>query len=195
MQNSKKGISPTIKTIITVVLLLLGLMWPIIGLIGIVIMWFWTKWPKWIKIIITIPFGLFFALLFLSTAGVLAYLFFIRPFQVNGLAMAPNYNNGMYLMTNVIRPNNVVVNRNDVIIFKSPKNPDVKYIRRVIGLPGETIMLKSGEVYINGQKLDESKYLSSGAQTYGSTFITEEQEVCFCGCCCSSRSSRSSSSM
>lgn len=177
VQNSTKSISPTVRTIITVVLLLLGLMWPIVGLIGIVVMWIWIKWPKWLKILITIPFGLFFALLFLTTVGVLAYLFFIRPFQVKGSAMTPNYNNGMYLMTNIVRPNNIVVNRDDVIIFKSPKNPDVEYIKRVIGLPGETVMLKSGEVYINGQKLDESKYLSPGVQTYGGAFITEGQTI------------------
>lgn len=177
MQNSIKGISPVVRTIITVLLLLSTLIWTPMGLVGLIVMWAWTKWPKWVKILITVPFGLFFALLFLSTAGVLTYLFFIRPFQVNGTAMAPNYNNGMYLMTKVVRPNNVVVNRSDVIIFKSPKNPDVEYIERVIGLPGETLMLKLGEVYINGQKLDESKYLSPGVQTSGGAFITEGQTI------------------
>lgn len=176
MQNSStKGISPTIRTIITIILLLLGLVWPIVGLVGIIVMWFWTKWPKWVKILVTIPFGLLFLLLFLSTVGVLAYLFFIRPFQITGMAMAPNYNNGMYLMTKIVGPNNIAVERDDVIVFKSPKNPEVEYIKRVIGLPGETVMLKSGEVYINGKKLDESKYLSPGVQTYAGAFLAEGQ--------------------
>lgn len=176
IQNSSaKGISPTIRTIITIILLLLGVIWPIVGLVGIFVMWFWTKWPKWAKILVTIPFGLLFALLFLSAVGVLAYLFFIRPFQVSGMAMAPNYNNGMYLMTKIVRPNNVAVERDDVIVFKLPKNPEVEYAKRVIGLPGETIMLKAGEVYINGQKLDESKYLSPGVQTYAGAFLSEGQ--------------------
>lgn len=78
-------------------------------------------------------------------------------------------------MTKVVRPNNIVVERDDVIIFKSPKNPEVEYIKRVIGLPGETVMLKSGEVYINGKKLDESKYLSPGVQTYAGAFLAEGQ--------------------
>lgn len=176
--SSTKGISPTIRTIITIILLLLGLMWPIVGLVGIIVMWFWTKWPKWVKILVTIPFvGLFFLLLFLSAVGVLAYLFFIRPFQINGMAMAPNYNNGMHLMTKIVRPNNIAVEveRDDVIVFKLPKNPELEYIKRVIGLPGETVMLKSGEVYINGKKLDESKYLSPGVQTYAGAFLAEGQ--------------------
>lgn len=172
-----KGVSPTTRTVTTAILLLLGLFWPIVGLIGIIVMWFWTKWPRWVKILITIPFGLLFALFFLSTVGVLAYLFFIRPFQVNGMAMAPNYSNGMYLMTKVVRPNNITVERGDVIIFKSPKNPEVEYIKRVVGMPGETVMLQSGEVNINGQKLDETKYLSPGVLTNAGTFLAEGQSL------------------
>lgn len=178
MQNTvAKGVSPTVRTVITIILLLLGLIWPIIGLVGIFVMWFWTKWPKWIKILITIPFGLLFALLFLSAVGVLAYLFFIKPFQVTGNAMAPNYNNGMYLMTKIVRPNNIVIERGDVIIFKSPKNSEVEYVERVVGMPGETVMLKSGEIYINGQRLDETKYLSPGVKTYAGAFLAEGQTL------------------
>jgi signal peptidase I len=50
-----------------------------------------------------------------------------------------------------------------VIVFKYPKNPTYKYIKRIIGLPGETVEIRDASIYItsNGTtlKLDESKYL------------------------------------
>ena len=46
--------------------------------------------------------------------------------------------------------------RFDIIVFPYPKEPDKHYIKRVIGLPGETVQIIDGYVYINGEKLDES---------------------------------------
>jgi len=47
------------------------------------------------------------------------------------------------------------IHRGDVIVFKYPENPDRDFIKRVIGLPGETIELKNKKVHVNGQALDE----------------------------------------
>jgi signal peptidase I len=46
--------------------------------------------------------------------------------------------------------------RGDVVVFKYPDEPDRDFIKRVIGLPGETLELRSKKVYINGQPLEES---------------------------------------
>jgi len=45
--------------------------------------------------------------------------------------------------------------RGEVVVFKYPEEPDRDFIKRVIGLPGETVELKDKKVYINGQPLDE----------------------------------------
>jgi len=176
-KNTANSLSPTIKTIVTIILLVLSLFIPLAGLIGIIVMWFWTLWPKWLKILITIPFVVFYTLLIISSISILSYLFLVRPFKVTSNGMAPNFNNGAYLIAKVLRPKNIIIKRGDVVIFKSPKNPEVEYIKRVVGMPGETVMIKFGEVYINGKKLDESKYLSSGVQTLAGPFLPENQSI------------------
>jgi len=64
--------------------------------------------------------------------------------------------------------------RGDIIVFLNPVNPDdVPYIKRVIGLPGETITIEQGEVYINGQHLNEP-YLTSLTQRGGQWTIPQD---------------------
>jgi len=101
------------------------------------------------------------------------YIFLFRPFQVSGDSMYPTFKNGEYILTNLIALKTNGVQRGDVIVFIAPPDHEKDFIKRVIGLPGETIELKNGYVYINGKRLDESAYLSSDVKTYGGAFLKD----------------------
>ena len=104
-------------------------------------------------------------------------MFLFRPFQVNGASMFPNFKDREYVLTNLIslRFNDPI--RGDVIVFKAPPDPEKDFIKRVIGVSGDTVMVKNGSVYVNNQILDESKYLASDVKTYGGYYLKEGAEI------------------
>lgn len=108
---------------------------------------------------------------------VMIYLFIMSPQEINGQSMDPTFENGEYILTNKIEYKLVNPDRGDIVIFKSPRNKDIDYIKRVIGLPGETVALKSGVIYINGQALDESYYLGADVPIYGGSFLSDGAEI------------------
>lgn len=101
------------------------------------------------------------------------YIFVVRPFQVSGDSMYPNYKNKEYILTNLIALRFEMPVRGDVIVFKAPPDPEKDFIKRVIGEPGDTVLIKDGFVYVNGVLLDESSYLASDMRTYGGKFMQE----------------------
>lgn len=105
------------------------------------------------------------------------YIFLVRPFQVSGESMFPTFKNKEYILTNLITLRFSELKRGDVIVFKAPTDHDKDFIKRVIGLPGDSVSLKGGFVYVNGNKLDESPYLNSDVRTYGASFMKEEEPV------------------
>jgi len=133
--------------------------------------------------------------LIINVVGVIILVVLIRsfimsPFQVSGISMCDtlNYHNsschdgpGDYIIINKSSYLNLfgfsfgTPQRGDIIVFKPPQNSNEFYIKRVIGLPGESIKLIDGFVYIfnkdfpNGQKLTEP-YLNSTNQ--GNTMAT-----------------------
>ena len=87
--------------------------------------------------------------------------FLIQPFIVNGASMEPAFFDGDYLLVDEVSYHFEQPERGDVIVFKSPQDPSVYFIKRVIGLPGETVSVDNNAVTIDGKKLDE-KYISGG---------------------------------
>lgn len=85
--------------------------------------------------------------------------------------MEPNFHNREYLLVNQMSYRIRAPQRGEVIIFKFPLNPKEDYIKRIIGLPGETIKVENGNVYINNTILPED-YLSPDQKTTS----TQDQE-------------------
>ena len=75
-------------------------------------------------------------------------MFVAQPYVVSGLSMDPTFKNGDYLIVDQLTPRFQELSRGEVLIFKYPLDPSRSFIKRVIGLPGETVEIASGEVRI-----------------------------------------------
>lgn len=107
--------------------------------------------------------------------AVVLYLFIMTPHEVVGNSMHPTYKNGEYLMANKITYKFAEPKRGDVVIFQYSETQD--FIKRVIGVPGDVVMIKDGAIYINEEKLDESNYLADSVITNGGSYIHEGQSI------------------
>lgn len=110
---------------------------------------------------------------FVGSIYVVVYLFLFFPSAVQGASMEPTLHTGDRIIVNRIAYKITNIERGDVVVVASPKNPDIDYVKRVIGLPGETILFSEGEVYINGQKLDEP-YVNSKTNLWENGYAKED---------------------
>lgn len=102
----------------------------------------------------------------------LVLAFFIKKFifqtaKVEGLSMQPTFDSGDRLISTNIPYYFSSPKKGDVIVFKSPYNEKEAYIKRVIATEGDDVRIDAGNIYINGQKLEED-YLNEGQETYPS---------------------------
>lgn len=92
---------------------------------------------------------------------ILIGVFAVQPVVVEGTSMVPELHDGERLLVNKLVYYNIEsvswghINRGDIVVFWYPKEPDKSYVKRVIGLPGETVEVRDGRVYINGIELKE----------------------------------------
>ena len=102
--------------------------------------------------------------------------FIFQPFFVRGQSMEPSFENGDYLIIDEISYRFKNPQRGEVVVFKYPYDPSQRYIKRIVGLPSETIKIENGEVLVLNEKgwdvLDESAYLSFGLKTPGNIQIS-----------------------
>jgi signal peptidase I len=109
--------------------------------------------------------------------------FLFQPFIVKGESMSPSFESGDYLIVDEISYRISEPQRGDVVVFKYPKNTTQRFIKRIIGLPGETVVIKSGNVTVvkkTGEEviLDE-QYLPEDLKTYGDTSTTLKADEYF----------------
>ena len=92
---------------------------------------------------------------------VLFGVFFVQPVVVEGTSMLPQLHDGERLLVNKLvyyRIQSISwghIERGDIVVFWFPNDPDKSYVKRVIGLPGETVELRNGKVMIDGKELNE----------------------------------------
>ncbi|MFA5933071.1 MAG: signal peptidase I [Microgenomates group bacterium] len=104
-------------------------------------------------------------------------VFIAEPHKVSGKSMVPNFQDGDYIITNKLATRSSAYQRGEIIILKNPQNPEKEvFIKRVIGLPGETLKLSDGKVYINETLLNEP-YLPQDLETHGEGFLKDGDEI------------------
>lgn len=106
----------------------------------------------------------------------LVYLFLFQPHQVDGRSMEPTFHNSEYILTDKLSYRMNEPKRGDVVVFHSPEDERVDFIKRIIGAPGDTVMVKGGYTYVNGQKQDEP-YINDPGQVLPGKFMRENAPV------------------
>lgn len=127
---------------------------------------------SFVKKFIKIIYEFIEAFVISASVFVVVYLFLMQPHQVKGSSMHPTFKDKEYLLTDKITYKNRLPKFGDVIVFKAPVNENFDYIKRVVAVPGETVMIKGGKVYINNEPLDEY-YLSQSVITSPGQFLLE----------------------
>jgi signal peptidase I len=75
--------------------------------------------------------------------------------RVENISMQPTLHQDQFILVNKLAYRLGSFERGDIVVFHFPGDPEEDYIKRVIGLPGETVDVRDGRVYVNGQLLDE----------------------------------------
>jgi len=113
--------------------------------------------------------------------------FLIQPFYVKGASMEPNFYDHEYLIIDEISYRIREPKRGEIVVFKYPNDPSQYFIKRIVGMPGETVEIKDGRVRIYPQNslvgyyLNESQYLSNVETVSEKKFQIAENEYFLMG--------------
>src|SRR5271155_4006011 len=89
-------------------------------------------------------------------ASFLIITFLYQPVRVEGTSMLPQLRDQDRLFINKFVYRFEKISRGDIVVFHYPRDPEKSYIKRVIALPGDSLRIDSGRVYVNGERGDES---------------------------------------
>src|SRR3989344_8723264 len=99
-------------------------------------------------------------------------LYVAQPFVVSGESMVPSFENGEYLIVDELSYHFREPARGEVVVFSYPRDPSKFFIKRVIGRPGETVVIRDGKVYIkNGATEIMWNYPDTLTETMGGNGI------------------------
>lgn len=113
---------------------------------------------------------------------VLFGVFIAQPVVVEGTSMLPQLHDGERLLVNKLVYYKIDsvgwghLERGDIVVFWFPNDPDKSYVKRIIGLPGETVEVRSGKVLIDGRELNEPYLDAEHNQTLPSFHLSEVKQ-------------------
>lgn len=81
--------------------------------------------------------------------------FVVEAYVIHGKSMEPTFHDSERLLISKFAPRFDSLHRGDIVIFNHPTEPGKRLIKRVVGLPGETVRFEHGHVYINDEPLEE----------------------------------------
>jgi len=100
----------------------------------------------------------------------------VQSYTVVMSSMEPNFQQGDCIMVSKMSYRSSGPQRGDVIVFTPPFDSQFPFIKRVIGLPGEIVEVKNGEVSINGTPLEEDEYIAAQPNyTMSATEVPENE--------------------
>ena len=99
----------------------------------------------------------------------ICHTFLFTPTLVSGESMMPNYQDGNCVIVSKMSE----IDRFDTVVFRAPSG-DENYVKRVIGLPGDTVEMKNDLLYINGEPHPESYLLKAKKQLKATVLLTED---------------------
>ncbi len=101
--------------------------------------------------------------------------FAVENFRIEGYSMEPNFHDGQFLLVNKIAYMVGHPQRGDVIVFHYPLQTTKNYIKRVVGLPGDTVQVRAGRVYVNGTLMQETFPIEHADYDYGPTTLATDE--------------------
>jgi len=126
---------------------------------------------------LTAGFGIWVRDLMISLAiSAFIIIFLYQPVKVEGTSMMPSLQDQERIFVNKFVYRLEPIERGDIVVFRYPRDPSKSYIKRVIGTAGDRIRIDNGQVYVNGQGLEEVYVPSAYAdeRSYPETVVPPE---------------------
>lgn len=89
-----------------------------------------------------------------ATLMVVFHLFVVQISVVKGHSMEPSLHDGDRLVVDRVACTLADVGRGDVVVMRYPRNPEVDFVKRVVGLPGDRVALRNGQLWVNGAMVE-----------------------------------------
>jgi len=99
----------------------------------------------------------------------------VRNFRVVGTSMEPNLHDSQYLIVDKISYRLGEPQQGDVIVFEPPNRPGEDYVKRVIGVSGDLVEIRNGQVFINNEPIDEPYVVHPGSYSMNPRRVGAEE--------------------